>query len=319
MPRFKTEFAGYGVRFSPFFEGRLLVATGQCYGILGNGRLHVLELLPNSPVIAELASYETNDGVYDCCWSESHETLAVAGIGNGSVKLYDHSLPPTANPVRSFEEHSREAQSVDWNPVRRDSFLSGSWDDTIKLWTIDRPTSVRTFREHSYCVYAAIWCPRHADVFASASGDRTLKVWDVRDPVSTLTIPAHAHELLSCDWNKYDASIIATSSVDHTVRVWDVRAPRAPMAELAGHSLAVRRVRFSPHRESLLLTASYDMTVRLWDFRKEDSVVGQYPHHTEFAYDIDESVLVEGLLASVGWDEFVYSWPLGSDPRAGFP
>lgn len=119
--------------------------------------------------------------------------------------------------------------------MRRDSFLSASWDDSVKLWTLDRPTSVRTFLEHSYCVYAAMWCPRHADVFASCSGDRTVKVWDVRDPGSSLTLPAHDHEILSCDWNKYDASILATGSVDKTVRVWDVRAPRAPMAELAGH------------------------------------------------------------------------------------
>lgn len=80
---------------------------------------------------------------------------------------------------------------------------------------------------------------------------------------------------------------------------------------------AVRRVRFSPHKESILLTCSYDMTVRLWDFRKEDAELGRYPHHTEFAVGVDESVLVEGLFASTGWDALVYVWQHGSDPRAG--
>lgn len=60
--------------------------------------------------------------------------------------------------------------------VRRDCFLSGSWDDTVKLWNLAHPTSLRTFAEHTYCVYAAQWNPQQADVFLSASGDCTVKV-----------------------------------------------------------------------------------------------------------------------------------------------
>jgi peroxin-7 len=44
MPRFKTTFNGYSVKFSPFIENRLAVATAQNFGIIGNGRLHVLEV-----------------------------------------------------------------------------------------------------------------------------------------------------------------------------------------------------------------------------------------------------------------------------------
>ncbi|XP_052181020.1 peroxisome biogenesis protein 7 isoform X3 [Diospyros lotus] len=147
MPVFKTPFNGYAVKFSPFYEHRLAVATAQNFGILGNGRLHVLDLspVPGRP-ISELASFDTADGVYDVAWSESHDSLLVAASADGSVKLYDLSLPPTSNPVRSFQEHTRETHSVDYNPVRRDSFLTSSWDDTVKLWTIDRPASVRTFK-----------------------------------------------------------------------------------------------------------------------------------------------------------------------------
>ncbi|KAI7989692.1 Peroxisome biogenesis protein 7 [Camellia lanceoleosa] len=89
--------------------------------------------------------------VYDLAWSESHDFLLVAAVADGSVKLYNLSLPPTANPVRSLHEHTCETHSVDYNPVCRDSFITSSWDDTIKLWTIDRPTSVRTFKREVVC------------------------------------------------------------------------------------------------------------------------------------------------------------------------
>lgn len=185
MHRFKTPFNGYSVKFSPFYESRIAVGTAQNFGIVGNGRLHILQISPtpnSAQPITEIASFDTADGVYDCCWSESHDSLVIAGIADGSVKLYDLSLPPTANPIRSLQEHTREVHSVDYNVVRKDSFLSSSWDDTVKLWTVDRPASVRTFKEHAYCVYSAAWNPRHADVFASASGDCTARIWDVREP-----------------------------------------------------------------------------------------------------------------------------------------
>ncbi|CAI5517788.1 unnamed protein product, partial [Closterium sp. Naga37s-1] len=155
MPRFKTAFNGYSARFSPFVENRLAVATAQNFGIIGNGRLHVLELSPGGGLV-EVMAYDTADGLYDCCWSEANENLLVSASGDGSVKIWDLALPPASNPIRSFEEHIREVQSVDWNVVRRDSFLSSSWDDTIKLWALESGQSLRTFREHTYCVYSAV-------------------------------------------------------------------------------------------------------------------------------------------------------------------
>ena len=41
--RFHTPFAGYACQFSPFHANRVAVATSQNFGIIGNGRQHVLE------------------------------------------------------------------------------------------------------------------------------------------------------------------------------------------------------------------------------------------------------------------------------------
>ncbi|KAJ7566951.1 hypothetical protein O6H91_02G125000 [Diphasiastrum complanatum] len=298
MPVFKIAYNGYSVEFSPFLETRLAVASAQNFGIIGNGRQHVLELAPTG--IVEVASFDTADGLYDCTWSEENENLLVSASGDGSVK-----------------EHSHEVNCVDWNLVRKDCFVSGSWDDTIRVWTIDMPQSLRVFAEHSYCVYSTVWNPRHADVFLSASGDCTLRVWDVRDPDACLIIPGHNHEILSCDWNKYDDCIVVSGSVDKSIKIWDVRNPRREITMLQGHTYAVKRVRFSPHRPHLISSCSYDMTVCMWDYMApEDALLARYDHHTEFAVGIDMSTLVEGLLASTAWDENVFVWQDGMDPRA---
>ncbi len=39
--------------------------------------------------------------------------------GDGSVKLWDVHSP--GNPLRSFEEHTREVYAVDWNLVQKDT------------------------------------------------------------------------------------------------------------------------------------------------------------------------------------------------------
>ena len=42
--RFKTDFNGYAVKFSPFEDGRIAVATSQNFGIIGNGRQYILQV-----------------------------------------------------------------------------------------------------------------------------------------------------------------------------------------------------------------------------------------------------------------------------------
>ena len=44
--RFKTQFNGYSLAFSPFMEGRLAVTTSQNFGIIGNGQQYVLDMTP---------------------------------------------------------------------------------------------------------------------------------------------------------------------------------------------------------------------------------------------------------------------------------
>lgn len=45
--RVKTpSFAHHNVAFSPFFENRIAVASGANFGLVGNGRLHILQLSP---------------------------------------------------------------------------------------------------------------------------------------------------------------------------------------------------------------------------------------------------------------------------------
>lgn len=318
MSAFGLAFSGQAVQWSPFIPNRLAVATAQNFGIVGNGRLYVLEQptgVAGAPHVAgplaEVVHYDTLDGVYDCCWAESAEHVLAAACGDGYVRVYDVARPAGANPVRAYRGHAHEVASLSWNQVRHDSFLSASWDDTVKLWTLDRPAPLAEYRGHTYCVYQVAWNPQSADVFLTASGDHTTRVWDVRHAQGArLSLNAQGGEVLSADWCKYDDCVVATGSVDRHVRVWDLRRVSAPLAVLPGHQFAVRRVQFSPHQATVLATCSYDMSVRLWDYARAQGggppQLRTITQHTEFAIDVDFSLLQAGMVATTGWDHTVH-------------
>ena len=71
--------------------------------------------------------------------------------GNSTSMLFSHS------GTTSEQLGCMQVYCVNWNVVRRNIFLTGSWDDTIKLWDLNSPTSLATFKEHTYCVYATTW------------------------------------------------------------------------------------------------------------------------------------------------------------------
>jgi peroxin-7 len=203
--------AGYAVEFSPYRPDQIAVAVSQYFGIVGAGRQMVFERVPGTAEMRLVRAFDTPDGVYDCAWSETNPNQVVSASGDGSVALFDVTAAEN-RPVARWQEHETEVASVDWNCVRKDSFLSASWDNTIKLFTPQAPRSLMTFAEHTYCVYQAVWSPRRANVFASASGDGTVRIWDANvAPRSIQRIaPAHGGEVLTVDWNKYNDNMLVT-------------------------------------------------------------------------------------------------------------
>ncbi|KAI8052491.1 WD40-repeat-containing domain protein [Syncephalis plumigaleata] len=300
MFAFRTQgYNGYSVKFSPFFEDRIACASAANFGLVGNGRLWVLRSGTGPQGMDVEKLYDTQDGLYDLAWSEQHENQLVTGSGDGSIKLWDITL-----------SEFPEVYSVNWNLIRKDTFLSASWDLTVKWWLPERRESLATFANHQHCVYEAIWSPQEADVFASACGDRIVRVWDVRRPGQpAMTIHGHQGEVLSLDWNKYQPHTIATGSVDKTIRVWDARRPDRELSCALGHEYAVRRVRYSPHHPNVLASASYDMTVRVWDMVAGGGtaqLVNSYNAHTEFVLGIDWNLYRPDELATCAWDEQVH-------------
>lgn len=323
-------FNGYAVKYSPFFDTRVAVASAANYGLVGNGRLYILNLGPGG--IRAEKWYDTQDAIYDTAWSEIHGDQIIAACGDGSVKLFD--LNVNEFPVAEWKGHNREVFGLTWNLVTKDTFASSSWDGTVKIWSPEHPNAMATLVTHS-CTYSTAFCPSSPSVLSCVSADSFLRIFDLRTPASAANhkiaqIAIHGgdsvvpgapraqavqpSECLTHDWNKYRESVIATAGVDRTIRTFDIRNTKGgALAVGRGHEYAIRKLAWSPHLADMLLTASYDMTCRMWSDSPETGnglvEMGRMDAHTEFVTGIDWCMFGnEGWCASVGWDQKLLVW-----------
>ncbi|KAJ2782472.1 peroxisomal targeting signal 2 receptor [Coemansia interrupta] len=299
-------FKGYAIKFSPFTDKLLAAATSANFGLVGNGRLCVLNT-PNagSQSLSPRQQYDTQDALFDLTWNETHENQLATASGDGSIKLWDITL--SRHPIAQWKEHKRETMCVEWNYTAKTSFLSSSWDGTVKLWNPNSPQSLRTFAEHTGCVYTSAWSPRQPDQFASCGEDKTVKLWSTNEPNgrSIASFGGHVDQVVSLDWNKYSPELFVTSSTDRTIKVWDIRNPRGNITMFGPFEFPVRRVRFCPFSPNFIATAGYDMSASVWDIRN-GAVTFVHNAHSEFVFGVDWSLFHPGQMASCSWDEQIH-------------
>ena len=280
MLEYRTEgFNGCAVKYSPFFDSRIAVASSANFGLVGNGRLYILDLTPNGIVASkwyvalsvsallrsawkcvlgqalsfgiELTAvfwvrYTTQDSLYDLAWSEIHENQVLAASGDGSIKLFDTSVDDF--PVQGWKEHSREVFSVDWNLVAKDRFCSSSWDGTVKIWSPERPQSLLTLPTHS-CTYSASFSPHSPDILSCVSSDSYVRVFDLRTPASasnhmTMQIPIHG----------------PASTAVPIKQGLPPQPASSPPSEALTHD-------WNKYRPSIIAAAGVDRTIRTFDIR----------------------------------------------------
>lgn len=75
MLEFRTQgFNGYAVKYSTFFDSRIAVATAANFGLVGNGRLYILDLTPKG-IVAEKWFVVKHDGEQGVLIHQTGSTL----------------------------------------------------------------------------------------------------------------------------------------------------------------------------------------------------------------------------------------------------
>ncbi|CAK0738238.1 dynein assembly factor with WDR repeat domains 1 [Gammaproteobacteria bacterium] len=156
--------------------------------------------------------------------------------------------------------HFLAIDSVAFSPDSR-RCLTGSFDNTARLWDVESGICLLTFQGHQGTVTSVAFSP-DGRRYLTGSHDNTVRLWDAKSGNCLLTLQGHRDSVTSVAFSP-DGHRCLTGSVDNTARLWDAETGSG-LLTLQGHQSIVTSVAFSPdgHR---CLTGSSDNTARLWD------------------------------------------------------
>nr|VFJ48179.1 MAG: Serine/threonine protein kinase [Candidatus Kentron sp. FM]VFJ48217.1 MAG: Serine/threonine protein kinase [Candidatus Kentron sp. FM]VFK07531.1 MAG: Serine/threonine protein kinase [Candidatus Kentron sp. FM] len=121
--------------------------------------------------------------------------------------------------------------------------LSGSFDDTLKLWDATTGRAMRVFRGHEGDVWSVALSPDGSRAL-SGSSDDTLRLWDVATGREVRAFRGHRGSVRSVAFSP-DGRRALSGSDDNTLRLWDAATGREIRA-FRGHESLVLSVAFSP-------------------------------------------------------------------------
>lgn len=157
--------------------------------------------------------------------------------------------------LRGHEDHVITCLQFSGNRI-----VSGSDDNTLKVWSATSGRCLRTLVGHT----GGVWSSQMAgSLVVSGSTDRTLRVWDADTGMCLHVLYGHTSTVrcMHLCGNK-----VVSGSRDATLRVWDLETGEC-LHVLVGHVAAVRCVQYNGR---LVVSGAYDYMVKVWDPRREE-------------------------------------------------
>jgi serine/threonine protein kinase/WD40 repeat protein len=182
-------------------------------------------------------------------------------VGTGGTKTPPLGLSDlgTGKMVKPFKGHTKAVSRVLLSADGKQA-LSGSWDNTVRLWDVQSARELRQFTGHTAVISGLAFCPDRRHIL-TCSQDKTLRLWEIQTGKEVRRFVGHTAAIgqLSLSPNGRQA---VSGGFDNTVRLWDVASGRQ-LGMFQGHTAPVRGVAFLPDGKRII-SCSQDQTVRIW-------------------------------------------------------
>lgn len=264
-------------------------------------------------------------------WVRQHPSGQISESGSAlktvpawSAVVVDSQMPPTSPPsipplssptapsiqgnwqcARILTGHQSWVTAVDFNP-RTATLVSGSLDDTIKVWNLHTGNLVFTLNGHPRGVNDVAISSK-GQVLVSCGDDGTIKVWNLTAGRRLHTLKGHVRDVTSVAIG-HKGWVLASGSKDKTIHLWKLDKGTL-LNTLVGSPAAIRAVAMTPD-ETALLSGGLDHKVRLWDLKTRE-MVRVFSGHLSPINDV--AVSRDGLfVASASKDKTVRLWSIAT-------
>ena len=157
--------------------------------------------------------------------------------------------------IKTFEGHTDGVTCLQFN---RKYLMTGSYDNTVKIWKVETGECLRTLTGHTKPIRSLVF---DSQKLITGGLDSTIKVWNYHTGECISTYRGHDAAVVSVDFLK---KTIVSGSADHTVKVWHVDSRTC--YTLRGHTDWVNSVKIHP-LSNTAFSASDDTTIRMWDLQ----------------------------------------------------
>jgi WD40 repeat protein len=131
-------------------------------------------------------------------------------------------LPLAENYVRTFEGHTHTVTSVCFSP-NGFTCLSGSWDETLRLWEVSSGRCLRIFEGHTNLVNSVTFSPDGLTCL-SGSWDQTVRLWDISSGRCLRIFDGHTNSVDSVTFSPDGHYCLADSG--NMPRMWEISSGR---------------------------------------------------------------------------------------------
>lgn len=252
-----------------------LIASGS-----NNGRITLWDAATGEQV-GELSQ----QGQINAMAFSPDDSRLVTASANGTLYVWD-----VASRERRAEliGHTDSIAAVAFHPTNNDVFVTGSWDNSLRLWDLSIAQGSSIARVgHSVGVSAVAFTPDGLQLLVALrrepSAAPPLLLYDVgqiraqgsQGVVTPLvefeTANIHTAEILNVVVSP-DGTLFATgaANADNSIVLWDL-ASRTPLTQFTEHTDSLLTLAFNPDG-SRLISGSRDRTLRVWDLRRAEIV-----------------------------------------------
>jgi WD40 repeat protein len=198
--------------------------------------------------------------------------------------------------VKTLRGHTHGVYSI---VLEDGKLLSGSWDNTIKIWDLSNPTCIATLQGHENSVSSL--AVSNGKLF-SGSWDKTIKIWDLSNHTCIATLSGHENSVSSLAIS--DGKLFS-GSCDKTIKIWDL-SNHTCIATLSGHEDRVFSLAVSNGK---LFSGSWDNTIKIWDLSNHTCIATLQGHTSS----VRALAVSNGKLFSGSWDKTIKIWDLSND------
>lgn len=190
---------------------------------------------------------------------ENGKLLFLFGKNDGKIEVWQDGRD---KKLRTLTGHKETIETL--RSVGQGELLSGSSDNTMRLWNIAGAKDIQIFKGHQSAVTAVAKNPYNKNLCASGSVRGLVRLFSQRTGKLLFLLEAHRGRIYDLKFIKIkDVTFLASCSEDKTIVLWNVDKGTM-MRRITGHSSAVLSLTKTANKR-FILSSSKDHSIRLWN------------------------------------------------------